>query len=120
MADSYAEAAAKAEPELEGLVQALAQQVRIDWGTGEADVPDFGTFDEIVREQMPEANPDGVTRLHALLWDGFAVPPNAPTTEDASFRIVPWRAVTAEDHVLTLSQEDWDWLGVRENSAPEE
>jgi len=120
MADSYGDAAATAEAQWEGLAQAMAAQVRVDWTTGETDVPDIDTFEQIVLEQIPRANPDGMTRLHALLWDGFAVPPGAPGTEDRGFRVVPWRAITAEDYVLTLRREDWEWLGVDENSAPED
>jgi hypothetical protein len=36
------EVRAKAEAQLDGLVQVLAQQVRIDWTTGRTDVPRLG------------------------------------------------------------------------------
>jgi hypothetical protein len=120
MASNYFEAATKVDTEWDGLVQALVQQVRVDWTTGETDVPDIDTFEQVVREQMPEANADGIVRLHALLWDGFAVPPGSPSPEDPSFRIVPWRVIASEDYGPTLRQEDWDWLGVRGDAGPED
>src|SRR5690349_15998369 len=103
------------------LLEEIAPLVEIDWTTGRVDIRDRGAIARGIREFSRDPNTDYLAASFiATLADGFAVRPEGPGPDDPAFRPIPWRSLSQVRFVEAMSSQDWEWLGIRDDSSVEE
>jgi hypothetical protein len=104
------------------LIEGLIPNLKIDWATGRSRVENS---DRLVAEFRRTGNSsldsDALAQSFlGILNDGFAVPQNTISPEDARFRPIPWRSLFHMPSLSSMTLKDWDWLGIGENSTVSE
>jgi hypothetical protein len=103
------------------LIEAIVPQIQIDWTTGRVQVADRSAVARSIRELTASPGADEIANSFlATLDDGFAVRPSGPGPNDPAFRPIPWRSLSHVYSVEAMTVEDWEWLGIRENSTIEQ
>lgn len=94
------------------LVERIALQVNIDWGTGQVNIRDemaiLNAFLEIGGADARELAQNYVE----MLKDGYAVLDLGTAGNDIPFGI-PWRALLHAPTITTITGEGWDLLGIK-------
>jgi len=85
----------------------------IDWKTGRTTINNGGDILKGIRTVIGDGGAnDPAANFLALLQDGFVVPTGAPSQDDPSFRFIPWRSLYDPLALQSMTQQDWDWLGI--------
>lgn len=99
------------------LIDAVVSNVKINWDTGEVDVPNAQAFTRAITDVRGDDAAPLALDLLATLGDGFAVRPGVQMDDD-SFRFLPWRSLFETPSLAALDIADWKWLGLAATSDP--
>lgn len=89
----------------------------IDWTSGQTTVTNGDAIVNSIRKVVGTSDTgDPATSFLALIQDGFAVHHGAPDANDPGFRFIPWRSLFDVVSLQSMQREDWDWLGINDQS----
>jgi hypothetical protein len=98
-----------------------AKNGSIDWKTGKSTITNGDAMVKNIRGVIGDGGAgDPASNLLALLNDGFAVPNGAPAQGDPTFRFIPWRSLYDPIFLQSMTQQDWDWLGIAADTGPKQ
>lgn len=98
-----------------------AKNGSIDWKTGRSTITNGDAMMKDIRSVIGDGGAnDPATNFLALLNDGFAVPNGAPAQDDPTFRFIPWRSLYDAVTLQSMTQQDWDWLGISTATDPKQ
>jgi hypothetical protein len=90
-----------------------------DWSTGKTTITDAAAMVKDIKSVTGDGGTDDpATKFLALLNDGFAVPNGAPAPTDPTFRFIPWKSLYDPVSLQSMTQQDWNWLGITATTDP--
>lgn len=105
----------------QSLVDAVTATFDIDWNTGQVVGADVAAVARAMRSVAngPLHADDLARSFVATISDGFAVGRNDIGPQDPRFRPIPWRSLFHEPSLSAMTVNDWDWLGIQQDSGAE-